>query len=166
MKTTFFIFLISVFGFITHVFAGNPNDTTYVKTEHYEGIIFGKNYPQNHSGIDTNKRWNPTIEDIAIAEEVIRDYFEEVCRKYKNEWVGYNPNFCEHAGDYIRQYIGEKDAEKRTLYILSLWKEYIADYCPEWKVNRFSILGGGTACWYMLIDMDKREVVEFYTERL
>jgi hypothetical protein len=139
------------------------NDTTYVKTEYYEGIIFGKNYPKDHIGIDINKRWNPTIEDITIAEKIIKDYFEEYCEKYKKERIIYNPNICEHASDYIRQYVGRYDTEDRILVIYGFWKEYLKNW--NWKTHRVNVvLGGETAYWFMKIDMDKRKVIDFFME--
>ena len=142
---------------IANILAGNPSDTTYVKTKHYEGIIFGKNYPKNYVGVDTNKRWNPTLEDIAIAEKILNNFLKKYGWKYIDKIKG------RHHEDYIRQYLGDLYTGNRILKIQCFWKGIINSF-PSWKTNALSVIGGATAFWYMDIDMDKQKVIMFYID--
>ena len=163
MKTPNLILLFFLFSIITNIVAENPNDTTYVKTEHYEGIIFGKNYPKNriYKGNIDEMRWNPTIEDIAAAEKILEKYLNRYCRKYSKKDNHGTSFVCKNLDDYIRQYLGEFNNEQKILFIYCFWKGILQEHL-DWKINMIKIFDGGSDYWYMKIDMDKRKVVDFY----
>jgi len=166
MKKPILISFIFVFSIITNIFAGNPSDTTYLKTKHYEGIIFGKNYPKNIKYIEGNPnldeiRWNPTIDDIAIAEKILEEYLKKYCRKYSKKGGSITPFFCKNIDSYIRQYQGKLRNEQRILYINCFLRRNLKSHL-DWKINEVHVFDGGAEYWYMEIDMDKREVIKFY----
>ena len=150
---------------MANVSVNNPSDTIYVKTKHYEGIIFGKDYPKNriYRGFDNldEIRWYPTIDDVEIAEKILAEYLKKYCQKYSKKGVIGTSFICKNSDDYIRQYLGEFNNERKILFIYCFWKGILKEHL-DWKINMINVLDGGSDYWYIKIDMDKKKVVDFY----
>ena len=183
-----FIFLLTCL--ISSVSAGNPDDTTYVLTNSYEGIIWGKNYPLNCLNIDTTKRWNPTVEDIAKAEIILKKYMdktglkaEKVLKRHsskkkvkqmlaKNPLVatGHFPTeflakyIYKDLENYVRQYMGDIDNKNRKiLYIQCTSKQELYKF-PYWETETICMLGGGTTSywrWFIKVDIKRKKAFDF-----
>lgn len=173
MKKPIFIFCIFVFSIITNIFAGNPNDTTYVKTEYYEGIIFGKNYSYNSECVGSDSvdkiRWTPTMDDVTAAEKVLKKYVQKYSKKRKLLGLSF---IDKKLDNYFRQYNGVFRNGRKILCINGVLIEKPKRYhdCNVSKVYVFDnedeycyyIFDAGEEYWFISIDMDKKESIDFY----
>lgn len=158
------IFVIICFIINTKSFGISRDDTTYVKTEKYEGIIFGKNYPKNWED-DKKSRWSPSIEDIAYAEKKLEKYiFKKSKKVLKNQDINGSPIIRDNLKNYMRQYVGFiNNRGDYILYIKFIWKDEILknDYFKNWKTELRDILGGGSYYWSIKIKIKNGKCFDY-----
>ena len=129
----------------------------YVKTDDYEGVIFGINCPENWED-DKTYRWNPTEEDIAKAEKLIKKYIvRSVEKKHRLINQSWTPVVHQNFDKYYRQYFGLKDKRgRKILYINCFWKDRENRF-PNWKRNSVEAFDGGSYYWQIKVNLKKKK---------
>jgi len=173
MKTTNFMFFIFMFTVITSIFAKNPIDTAYVKTKHYEGIIFGKNYPNNSEHVGYDKideiRWTPTMYDVTAAEKVLKKSVQKYSKKRRLLGLSF---IDKKLDNYFRQYTGVFSNGRKILCVNGVLIEKTESY-HDWNISKvyvfdnednyyYYVFDAGEDYWYISIDMDKKELIDFH----
>jgi len=159
IRNKIFIFLV-VIVHSTYLQANKiSNDTMYVFTERYEGIIFGKNFPINL--IDNKKnRWNPSREDVEQAELLLQAFvIKQAKKKGLVNQVGDCPVIHASMNKYLRQYIGTiNEKGDKILEINFLWKYGIF---PEWKTHLIKVLDGCSFYWSVKVNLSKKKCFDY-----
>ncbi|MBO7625786.1 MAG: hypothetical protein J6S82_10870 [Bacteroidales bacterium] len=133
----------------------------YVKTDDYEGVIFGINCPENRKD-DKAYRWNPTEEDIAKAEKLIKKYIvRSVEKKHYLPNQDGTPIVHQNFDKYYRQYLGYIDKRgRKILYVECFWKDK-ENLFPDWKRKKISVLDGGSYFWSIKINMKTNKCFDY-----
>ena len=104
------------------------NDAIYVKTDDYEGVIFGPKclkrlLIKDGDTIDA-PRWTPTMQDIENAEKLIRKYVTKKSMHHLVNQGGGCPIIYQNFDKYVRQYYGifNKKGQK-ILEVNFLWRD-------------------------------------------
>ena len=133
----------------------------YVKTNDYEGVIFGINCPENVMD-DKAYRWNPTEEDIAKAEELIKKHIVrsvEKTQRLPNQHR--TPIVHQNLDKYYRQYLGRIDKRgRKILYVNCFWKDNENEF-SDWKRDYISVLDGGSYYWQIKVNLKKKKCFEY-----
>lgn len=151
-----------VFLFVIHsvyLQANNiSNDTVFVSSKKYEGIIFGKNYPLNIID-DKNDRWNPTKKDVEEAERLLRKFVAE--RAKRKIQCGECIEIYLNMGKYLRQYVGRiyENGEK-ILEINCLWKEDIKN-SSKWKTYLINYSSSSHWHWTVKVNLSEKKCFEY-----
>lgn len=102
-------------------------DLIGLKSNRFRGTIFKQSYPFKNmyvSDIDSTKRFTPSQEEIAEAEEILRKQIKEL-NKNKPSQLGSCPVIHRNLNNYFRQYVGFYDAEgNKVIHINFLWDNY------------------------------------------
>jgi len=173
MKNLLF-FSISLLIFSYNLFSQKSNcdsiceDAIYVKTDNYEGVILGPkcfNFQVvdkfgNNMDFDIyDYMWKPTLEDVYIAEKLIKEY---VIKKSKKTLVNQGngcPIIYQNFNKYIRQYSGRFNKKgQKILEVNFIWKEYIPNY---WKCGPVGIMDGCSYFWDISVNMKKRKCFNY-----
>ena len=133
----------------------------YVKTDNYEGVIFGINCPENVID-DKAYRWNPTEEDIAKAEKLIKKYIVrsvEKTHRLPNQYR--TPIVHQNLDKYYRQYLGRIDKRgRKILYVNCFWKDKENKF-PDWKRKLIGICDGGSYYWDIKVNLKKKKCFDY-----
>ena len=133
----------------------------YVKTNDYEGVIWGINCPEN---VIDNKayRWSPTEKDIAKAEELIKKYIvRSVEKKHRMPNQYGTPIVYQNFDKYYRQYRGYKDKRgRKMLYVNCFWKDK-ENLFQDWKRKEIHVCDGGSYYWSIKINMKKKKCFDY-----
>jgi len=170
MKNILF-FIIVLFTFPFNLFSQNKNhdsiceDAIYVKTDDYEGVIFGpkclKRLLIKDGDTIDEPRWIPTMQDIENAEKLIRNY---VTKKSKHHLVNQGngcPIIYQNFDKYVRQYYGTYNKKgQKILEVNFLWREYA--YETEWKCVRLMIFDGCSFYWDISVNMNKKKCFDYW----
>jgi hypothetical protein len=140
------------------------NDAIYVKTDDYEGVIFGPKclkrlLIKDGDTIDA-PRWTPTMQDIENAEKLIRKY---VTKKSKHHLVNQGdgcPIIYQNFDKYVRQYYGifNKKGQK-ILEVNFLWRD--SKIIDEWKIKGIKIFDGCSYYWNINVNMKKKKCLNY-----
>lgn len=135
-------------------------DVIYIKTENYEGIIFGK-YCLENWVIEKN-RWTPTEDNIEIAEILIKKYILKQVKR-KGLINQYNsPIIHLNFDKYLRQYMGYLNKHgERIIRINCFWKDYESKYYPDWKTRWIEVFDGGSYYWQIEVNIDKKKCFDY-----
>ncbi|MDL2314957.1 hypothetical protein LJC16_01720 [Bacteroidales bacterium OttesenSCG-928-C19] len=134
----------------------NKDSVLYVLTENYEGVIWGINYPQNHTDYKI-LRWNPTTKDIEKAEKILRKFMNKEGEKWLENQDSNCPIIHENLDKYIRQYQGSiNDEGEKILEISCFWKELESEF-PNWKTHLAIVTDGCSYFWTIKINLSKRK---------
>ena len=133
----------------------------YVKTDNYEGVIFGINCPENVID-DKAYRWNPTEEDIAKAEKLIKKYIvRSVEKKHRLPNQYRTPIVHQNLDKYYRQYLGRIDKRgRKILYVNCFWKDKENKF-PDWKRKLIGICDGGSYYWDIKVNLKKKKCFDY-----
>ena len=133
----------------------------YVKTEDYEGVIFGINCPENVID-DKAYRWNPTEEDIAKAEKLIKKYIvRSVEKKHYLPNQSRTPIVHQNLDKYYRQYLGCIDKRgRKILYVNCFWKDKENKF-PGWKRKLIGVCDGGSYYWDIKVNLKKKKCFDY-----
>ena len=133
----------------------------YVKTEDYEGVIFGINCPENVID-DKAYRWNPTEEDIAKAEKLIKKYIvRSVEKKHRMLNQISTPIVHQNFDKYYRQYLGYIDKRgRKILYVNCFWKDKENQF-PGWKRKYVKVFDGGSYYWQINVNLKKKKCFDY-----
>ena len=133
----------------------------YVKTDDYEGVIFGINCPENVMD-DKAYRWNPTEEDIAKAEELIKKHIVRSVEKTQRLPNQYRtPIVHQNLDKYYRQYLGRIDKRgRKILYVNCFWKDKENQF-PEWKRKLIGVCDGGSYYWDIKVNLKKKKCFDY-----
>ena len=170
MKNILF-FVIVLFTFSFNLFSQNKKhdsiceDAIYVKTDDYEGVIFGpkclKRLLIKDGDTIDEPRWIPTMQDIENAEKLIRKY---VTKKSKHPLVNQGngcPIIYQNFDKYVRQYYGTYNKKgQKILEVNFLWREYA--YETEWKCVRLMIFDGCSFYWDISVNMNKKKCFDYW----
>ena len=170
MKNILFIVIV-LFTFSFNLFSQNKNhdsiceDAIYVKTDDYEGVIFGpkclKRLLIKDGDTIDEPRWIPTMQDIENAEKLIRKY---VTKKSKHPLVNQGngcPIIYQNFDKYVRQYYGTYNKKgQKILEVNFLWREYA--YETEWKCVRLMIFDGCSFYWEISVNMKKKKCFDYW----
>ncbi|HXK90896.1 MAG TPA: hypothetical protein PLA75_02325 [Bacteroidales bacterium] len=170
MKNILF-FVIVLLSFSFNLFSQNKNhdsiceDAIYVKTDDYEGVIFGpkclKRLLIKDGDTIDEPRWIPTMQDIENAEKLIRKY---VTKKSKHPLVNQGngcPIIYQNFDKYVRQYYGTYNKKgQKILEVNFLWREYA--YETEWKCVRLMIFDGCSFYWDISVNMNKKKCFDYW----
>lgn len=165
----FFSILLLIFSY--NLFSQNKNsdsiceDAIYVKTDNYEGVIFGpkclKRLIIKDGDTIDEPRWIPTMQDIENAEKLIRKY---VTKKSKHPLVNQGngcPIIYQNFDKYVRQYYGTYNKKgQKILEVNFLWREYA--YETEWKCVRLMIFDGCSFYWDISVNMNKKKCFDYW----
>ena len=73
---------------------GNSQNSTFIKTNQFEGFIFNKNYSE-YNVLESN-RFTPSSDDIIKIENSITAHQKELCncnlKRYVRQYIGYTQN--------------------------------------------------------------------------
>jgi hypothetical protein len=164
MKKIFIVLFLAMLG--VHLKANNiSNDTIYVFTERYEGIIWEKNYPVNLIR-DTAFRWNPTKNDVEQAELLLQNFMDKQAKKAKRKGLVNQGDGCPiihlNMNKYLRQYIGTVNNKgEKILEINCFWKEYCEKF-PYWKMRLVKVLDGGSYYWSIKVNLSKKKCFDYW----
>ncbi|HOF16284.1 MAG TPA: hypothetical protein PLF32_09005 [Bacteroidales bacterium] len=136
-------------------------DAIYIKTDNYEGVIFGKYCPENIID-DKTYRWSPTKEDIEYVEILIKKYIiKQVKKRGLQNQYGDRPIIHLNFDKYIRQYMGyiNKRGEK-IIDVNCFWKSYQNKF-PYWKRIRIEVMDGGSYYWSIKVNINKKKCFNY-----
>lgn len=170
MKNILFIVIV-LLTFSFNLLSQNKNhdsiceDAIYVKTDDYEGVIFGpkclKRLLIKDGDTIDEPRWIPTMQDIENAEKLIRKY---VTKKSKHHLVNQGngcPIIYQNFDKYVRQYYGTYNKKgQKILEVNFLWREYA--YETEWKCVRLMIFDGCSFYWDISVNMNKKKCFDYW----
>ena len=174
MKNILF-FVIVLFTFSYNLLSQNKNhdsiceDAIYVKTDDYEGVILGPKCFKfqvvdkfgNNMDFDIyDYKWKPTLNDVTIAEKLIRKY---VTKKSKHHLVNQGdgcPIIYQNFDKYVRQYYGifNKKGQK-ILEVNFLWRD--SKFIEEWKIKGITIFDGCSYYWNISVNMKKKKCFNY-----
>ena len=158
---TFTILLIANSVFSQVVVSDSLCDgSIYVKTDEYEGIIFGANCPENVKD-DKTYRWSPTEEDIALAEELMKKYIAKIVKKNPSTVIYGTSKIHLNFDKYYRQYFGIIDRHgRKILFVNCFWKEYENRF-PGWKQSLIGVCDGGSYYWRIRVNLKKKKCFDY-----
>ena len=144
------------------------NDAIYVKTDDYEGVILGPKCFKfqvvdkfgNNMDFDIyDYKWKPTLNDVTIAEKLIKEYVIKKSKKpLVNQGNGY-PIIYQNFDKYIRQYSGVINKKgQKILEVHFIWKDYIT---KDWKCGPILMLDGGSYFWHISVNMKKKKCFNY-----
>ena len=135
-------------------------DTIHINTANYEGIIFGKNCLKKW--ILKENRWNPTKEDIEIAEILIKKYIiKQVKKKGMPNQVD-SPKIHLNFDKYLRQYVGYVNEKgDRIIMINCFWKDFVMKYYFDWEVRWIDVMDGGSYYWQVEVNIGKKKCFDY-----
>ena len=171
MRAKLFIIMLFINTIILgySVYAQNENsskcdDAIYVKTDAYEGIIWGINCPENIID-DKNYRWAPTEEDIKNAEKLIKEYIVKSVKEkglLNQQYDDNAPIIHLNLDKYYRQYLGYKGEQgKKIIFVNCFWKEKEALF-PYWKRDQIAVFDGGSYYWSIFVDMERNMCFDYF----
>ena len=106
--------------------------------------VFGKNY----------KNWTPSLNDIIIAEAILKTAFNDQKRGTVNRLLGRSPD------EYFRQFVGaETESGEKIVWINCFCKKEL-DSFKEWKTNLVYVADGGNCFFNVKANITKN----IYTE--
>ncbi|HPU46237.1 MAG TPA: hypothetical protein PLQ91_01225 [Bacteroidales bacterium] len=170
MKNILF-FVIVLLSFSFNLFSQNKNhdsiceDAIYVKTDDYEGVIFGpkclKRLLIKDGDTIDEPRWIPTMQDIENAEKLIRKYVTKKSKHYLVNQGDGCPIIYQNFDKYVRQYYGTYNKKgQKILEVNFLWREYA--YETEWKCVRLMIFDGCSFYWDISVNMNKKKCFDYW----
>lgn len=144
--------------------SGTGTENTLIETPEYTGVIISENGASEFSYLfDTASTsfWEPSIDDVARAEERIRQFLVSAQQDpkldtYQKENAAL---ILRDLETYRRQYVGiVVDGEKR------IWcNSFLShDSFPDWLRLPVDVDDGGTSFWQIEYDLLKDECINFY----
>ncbi|MEO0332259.1 MAG: hypothetical protein AAF223_11340 [Bacteroidota bacterium] len=154
----------------THVaFAQN---SLLVKGNRYDGAIFTAKYelPYQTNPL-SERRFIPTVEEVAKLEEQLRHEIKAINKDKPNQGKNYGPIIHRNLNDYVRQYIGFVTPEgERVVMINFLWNklsliERIKGYSlwtNGYEDDWITVFDGGSRYWQIKYNLRTSEFFDFY----
>jgi hypothetical protein len=152
----------------TFLIVEKPTDySTVVKCGKIKGVIFQENV--DCFFFHNEKRFSPTIDDIQIAEKILKEKIKIANSSLPNQG-GDCPIIHKHLNNYRRQYFGFINEEgDRIIYAKFEWNrcsifDRLKGYdCGEdeddsWKTEVENAFDGCSYYWSIRINIDKNEV--------
>lgn len=119
--------------------------------------------------LQDEKRFTPTIPDIEIAEQIIKNNIEGFSRKVSKD--GNCPKINKNLNSYRRQYFGYIDQEgNQVIYATFNWNRYTlfdslkGIYRSEnesWKEEREIVFDGCSHHWEVKVNLNTEELFDF-----
>jgi len=170
MKNILFI-VIALFTFSFNLFSQNKNhdsiceDAIYVKTDDYEGVIFGPKclkllIIKDGDTIDA-PRWIPTMQDIENAEKLIRKYVTKKSKHYLVNQGDGCPIIYQNFDKYVRQYYGTyNEKDEKILNVNFLWRD--SKFIDDWKIKGIAVFDGCSFFWEISVNMKKKKCFNYW----
>lgn len=131
---------------------------TLVETPGYTGVIVSEEGASAFRYLfdqASTTFWEPSSDDIAEAENCIRQFLVSAQDGYQQESVAF---ILENLGQYRRQYVGiVVDGEKRIWCNL-----FFSDSFPNWQRVPVDVDDGGRHFWQIEYILSKDECINFY----
>lgn len=134
--------------------------STYIKGKGYDGYIFDKNHFIFLSIKNQKERYTPTLDDIKLAERILKDSVDTEMEKYC-------PYPCKLNGEdritkkylrkYKRQYVGFLTNEGDIIVYINLLKDKGISK-EKLSSDIVMVLDGGSNYWMIYINITKREL--------
>ncbi len=133
------------------------SNSKYVRIKKYEGLIFDGSYDLRMSIENQKERYTPTIEDVALAEQIIQDQLKKL--PIANSGLEDCPIPYKNLKKYARQYFGFKNIDgDRILWINMIWEKGTA--IDELAEEAYIVLDGCSYYWNVKINIDKSELFD------
>ncbi|UOQ96094.1 hypothetical protein MUN81_12585 [Hymenobacter sp. 5317J-9] len=145
-----------------------------LKGSNFKGTIFTKEYPFQLlfvSDIDSIQRFTPSLEDVGIAENLLRQQLKTINKLRPNQQAG-NPVLHRNLPKYFRQYVGfiDKNGDK-IIHINFHWNRYnIIDkinnyiYFNDSRINYDSdytlVMDGGSYYWGINANITQKRLTD------
>ncbi|HPK29633.1 MAG TPA: hypothetical protein PK979_01165 [Bacteroidales bacterium] len=150
-----------IFAIITILFMASyiySQEAVYVKGKGYEGYIF----PKEHSiwGFPPEQnRYTPNLEDIALAEKILRDSIGTDYVKSNQQAYRKPPINNKTLKKYVRQYVGYVTEECEIIIHIYLNKGIETDK-NKLSEEIIAIFGGGSNHWHIKINISTKELFD------
>lgn len=126
----------------------------------YEGILFHNEYPKNFIG--SKNRWNPTIEDIKIAEESIENFIKKISKKNLINQGGNCPIIHENLEKYLRQYMGVINEKGEKIIVINcFWKDRKEELIGNWEEDWITVFDGCSFYWEISVNLNKNKCFDY-----
>ncbi|HOG41443.1 MAG TPA: hypothetical protein PLI69_02760 [Bacteroidales bacterium] len=150
-----------IFAIITILFMAScvySQEAVYVEGKGYEGYVF----PKEHSIWDfppEQNRYTPNLEDIALAEKILRDSIGTDYVKSNQQAYRKPPINNKTLKKYVRQYVGYVTEECEIIIHIYLNKGIETDK-NKLSEEIIAIFGGGSNHWHIKINISTKELFD------
>lgn len=129
--------------------------STRIKGNNFEGCIFSDNYIGIFPGGAESKPFTPSIEEVALAEKLLRQAIDTI------HFYGHERFVRNNLRKYLRQYFGYINSQgERIIEINALWKRD-EDEDSKWLTGREFVNDGGDHYWQIKINLTNKECFAF-----
>lgn len=136
----------------------SQNSAVHIKKKDFEGFIFNENVFALKSIYNQKKRYSPSVQDITIAEEILKSKLSKINNPLINQDNGC-PIIHKNLKKYIRQYVGFIDNnDDNIIWINFLWSNKI-DKCDAGKDILF-VLDGCSYFWSIEVNITSKLLLE------
>lgn len=139
--------------------------STYVKGDDFEGVIFSEDYTKLNNWIGAKyKRFTPTIQDIELAESILRKKLKETYKKNHNKYIRSNAAGIQSTLEqYCHQYFGYIDENGKKIIHFNCFPREIEEYSKTWKTAFTMGFDGGPAFWRIEVNISDGILFGFNT---